>query len=170
MSYWSGMRYCPKCGTPFATGGFERTPYPRCDACGFTFYRGPVLAVGCLVVDGGRLLLVRRRYEPGRGLWCIPTGYVEYGETPEEGAAREVAEETGLQVRITRLYDVVAWRNDQDRHGVMIFYLAERVAGEPSAGAEVAELAWLAPDAVPEAVAFAFCQRVVARWRAEMDR
>ncbi len=65
---------------------------------------GPVRCVGAVVTDeAGRLLLVRRANEPGRGLWSLPGGRVEPGETDAEALAREVAEETGLAVRVGRL-------------------------------------------------------------------
>ncbi|MDQ6603519.1 MAG: zf-TFIIB domain-containing protein, partial [Chloroflexota bacterium] len=60
MSFWAGTRYCPKCGAEFETGGFEATPFPTCAACGFVFFRGPSLASGCMIVEGGRLLLAMR--------------------------------------------------------------------------------------------------------------
>src|SRR5206468_3547652 len=111
------MRYCPKCGTPFGAGGFEQTAYPTCGACGFVFYRGPSLASGCMVVEDGRLLLARRGIEPHHGSWYVPSGYVDYGETPEDAAVREMAEETELTVRLLGLYDVRAWHDDPRKHG-----------------------------------------------------
>lgn len=160
MSFWAGMRYCPKCGTPFATGGFERTPSPICAACGFVFYRGPALASGCMVVEEGRLLLARRGIEPHYGSWYIPSGYVDYGETPEAAAVREMAEETELIVRILSLYDVRAWHDDPRKDGVLLIYAAERIAGD-----DALEVGWFAPDALPERIAFAAHRATVHRWR-----
>jgi 8-oxo-dGTP diphosphatase len=169
VSFWAGMRYCPKCGTPFAAGGFERTTYPTCDRCGFVFYRGPSLASGCIVVEDGRLLLARRGIEPHYGSWYVPSGYVDYGETPEEAAVREMAEETELTVRILGLYDVRAWHDDPRKHGVLVLYAAERVAGEAKAGDDALEVGWFAPDALPEHVAFAVHRAIIDRWRDEMN-
>lgn len=167
MSFWAGMRYCPKCGTPFATGGFERTPYPTCAACGFVFWRNPALAAGCMVIEEGRLLLAKRGIAPFHGSWYVPSGFVDYGETPEDAAARELAEETGLTVRITGLYDVRTWSDDPRKDGVMFFYLAERIAGEAVAGDDAAAVGWFAPDALPEPISFAIHRAVIYRWSNE---
>lgn len=168
MSFWAGMRYCPKCGARFATGGFERTPYPTCAACGFVFYRGPSLAAGCMVIEGGRLLLARRAIEPYEGTWYVPSGFVDYGETPEEAAVRELREETELTVRITGLYDMRTWHDDPRKDGVMLFYLAARVAGDAKAGDDAAAVDWFAPETLPEDIAFAVHRATIHRWRDEM--
>ncbi|MGI8856832.1 MAG: NUDIX hydrolase [Thermomicrobiales bacterium] len=168
MSFWAGMRFCPKCGTPFRTGGFERTPFPTCGACGFVFYRGPSLASGCMVIEDGRVLLAQRGIEPFGGSWYVPSGFVDYGETPEDAAVRELAEETNLTVRILDLYDVRAWHDDPRKHGVMLFYRAERIAGEAKAGDDAAAVGWFAPDELPENIAFAVHRATIHRWRDEM--
>ena len=167
MSFWAGMRFCPKCGTPFAAGGFEGSPHPTCAACGFIFFRGPALASGCLVVEGGRLLLARRAIEPASGSWYIPSGFVDYGETPEEAAVREVREETELSVRILGLYDARAWHDDPRKHGVLLLYRAEWIAGKATAGDDAREVGWFAPDALPEPITFAVHRAVIDRWRDE---
>lgn len=170
MSFWAGMRYCPKCGTPFGTGGFERTMFPTCDACGFVFFRGPSLASGCMVVENGRLLLAKRGIEPYADSWYVPSGFVDYGETPEAAAVRELAEETELIVRILGLYDVRAWHDDPRKDGVMLFYRAERVAGEARAGDDARAIGWFAPDELPENIAFAVHRAAIHRWRDEMTQ
>lgn len=169
MSFWAGVRYCPKCGTPFATGGFEATREPTCAACGFVFYRGPALAAGCLVVKGGRLLLAQRGIEPYRASWYVPSGFVDYDEAPHEAAIRELREETGLTVRVTRLYDVRAWHDDPRKSGVILFYLAERVAGEAVAADDVCAVGWFAPHALPSPITFRAHAAVVARWVGEQE-
>ncbi len=66
----------------------------------------PLVGVGGVVIDNGRALLIRRASEPLRGEWSIPGGMLELGETLEQGVARELLEETGLQVRVLELIEV----------------------------------------------------------------
>ncbi|MBO0904659.1 NUDIX hydrolase [Jiella sonneratiae] len=91
-----------------------RTPddddIPRriCDRCGFVAYENPKIVVGSVVRHERRILLCRRAIEPRRGFWTIPAGYLELGETPEEGARREAREEAEADLVIERLLAVYA--------------------------------------------------------------
>lgn len=164
MTFWAGMRYCPKCGVPFATGGFEATLHPVCAACGFVFYRGPALAAGCLVVEDGKLLLAQRGIEPYRSSWYIPSGFMDYGEEPEAAALRELREETGLTARIVRLFAVRAWHDDPRKDGVLLLYLAERIAGDATPDDDVSAVGWFAPDALPSPITFQTHRDAVDQW------
>jgi 8-oxo-dGTP diphosphatase len=104
---------------------------------------GPIVGVGCVVVRDGALLMVRRGKEPAKGLWSLPGGRLEHGESLAEAAAREVLEETGLEVRVSDLLGV--YEALGDAHYVVLDYSAEPVgAGEPTAGADAAEARWVA--------------------------
>lgn len=105
--------------------------------------------VGAVVLDDrGRLLLVRRGQEPGRGRWSIPGGRVEAGEADGEAVEREVAEETGLRVTVGRFVGSV--RRDAPGGGTYDIrdYLATPLAAgspEPTAGDDADEARWVAP-------------------------
>lgn len=119
-------QFCPRCGARNGTPG--SVPF-RCGECGFTAWFGPVAAVGGLILNAANeLLLVRRAREPGKGKWGLPGGFVDRGETIEEGLIREVAEETTL--RVSRLNLLVTFPNDYNYRGVVspvidLFYLCE---------------------------------------------
>ena len=93
-------RFCPDCGSGLVFDEPGRK-YPYCARCGFIRYRNPIVGVAVVVLDGeGRVLLGRRAKGDFRGLWCIPCGYVEWGEDVRDAARREFVEETGLEVEL----------------------------------------------------------------------
>lgn len=95
------FRYCPKCAA--AAMRFIGTKLLRCEACGFELYMNPAAAVGGVIVDPrGRMVVLVRGKEPGKGLWDLPGGFVDPGETAEEALAREIREEVGLEVAAMR--------------------------------------------------------------------
>ena len=114
----------------------------------------PLVGVGGVVIDNGRALLIRRASEPLRGEWSIPGGMLELGETLEQGVARELLEETGLQVRVLELIEVFerivyapngksAGGDGPDRprfHYVIADYLCERISGEQAAASDVTDV------------------------------
>ena len=100
------MNYCSNCGAPVS----HRTPpgddRPRyvCDMCAAIHYLNPKIVAGCVPQWDDRVLLCRRAIEPRRGYWTLPAGFLENGETPEEGAARETWEEAQCQIDAGPLY------------------------------------------------------------------
>lgn len=150
-------RFCPRCGTPL-----EETPNGACPRDGYRWYPDPKIAVGVLVAnDAGELLLVRRNHEPALGAWAFPSGYVDAGEVLEEAAAREVIEETHLEVAVDALLG--AW-SEAGNPVVFVAYAGRVVAGAPSPGDEASEVGWFAVDDLPP-LAFAHDDEVVAAWR-----
>ena len=106
----------------------------------------PIVGVGGVVFVGGRVLLIKRRFEPLAGRWSLPGGALEVGETLAEGLAREMKEETGLDVEVGPVVDVFdrITRDEQGRarfHYVLVDYLCSVRAGTPAAGSDVAEVA-----------------------------
>jgi len=95
----------------------------------------PIPAVGAIVFRGQEVLLVKRGSEPNKGRWSIPGGVLESGETVEQGVVREVREETRVEVRPVRVFDVLDYLEMQGErvrwHYVLIDVLCEFVEGEP---------------------------------------
>lgn len=106
------------------------------------------MGVGALIIHDGRILLERRRNQPGRGQWSIPGGLVELGEAAEQTVLREVKEETGLEVEKPEHVDVVdnVQLDEEGRvkyHFVIIDYLVKLKAGKLRAASDAAELRWV---------------------------
>jgi ADP-ribose pyrophosphatase YjhB (NUDIX family) len=137
---------------------------PFCHACGFIFYFDPKVAVVVVIVQNEKVLLVQRAYDPGQGKWACPAGFVEYDESPEDAAVREVHEETGLYVRIERLLDVFPKR-DHGLADIVIAYRAVIVAGSLQAADDAADARWFGRDELPELVFYPSQTLVGQRWR-----
>ncbi|HEX3247269.1 MAG TPA: NUDIX domain-containing protein [Chloroflexota bacterium] len=141
--------------------------------CRQPLYENSKPTTGALVVRNGLVLLARRGVEPLKGYWDIPGGFLEAGEEPEEGVARELLEETGLHTQSLDFFGIFI-----DRYGdgpdcvytLNIYYLVHAPDGEPDAQDDVAELRWFAPDELPRDLAFPHSRRVLDRWRAELER
>jgi ADP-ribose pyrophosphatase YjhB (NUDIX family) len=154
------IKFCNRCGSEVA---FQIPPgdaLPRhvCLHCGHIHYENPRLVVGCVVEHEGRLLLCRRAIEPRHGLWTLPGGFMENGESTAEAASRETFEEAGAEVVIDAPFAMVSVAHINQVH---LFYRGHLAAPEFAAGEESLEVALLTPDQIPwEALAFrtvAFC-------------
>ena len=123
----------------------NKNAYPPC----------PLVAVGAVVFKNNCVLLVRRGQAPSEGLWAIPGGSVEIGETLQEAAEREILEETGIRIRAGKpiyTFDVI----DRDAEGKIRFHYvivdlaADYVSGQPAAGDDAAEARWVSTHEISE--------------------
>lgn len=103
----------------------------------------PTVAVGAVAVRLDHLLLVRRGHEPGRGLWSVPGGRVEWGETLAEAVVRELREETGLAGVCGRHLGWVEHLGDTYHHVIADFEVTILDDGDPVAGDDAEEVAWV---------------------------
>jgi ADP-ribose pyrophosphatase YjhB (NUDIX family) len=137
-----------------------------CSACGAVHFRNAKPCAGALVVRDGRVLLGRRAVEPARGCWDIPGGFLNPWEHPADAAIREVAEETGLQVRLGQLLTMLVDTYEESDYTLNVYYLAEVVEGVERPADDVAELRWFGPDELPRELAFPHCAQVLALYQA----
>jgi 8-oxo-dGTP diphosphatase len=93
---------------------------------------GPKIGIGALVFQGGHVLLGQRKNSHGAGFWGLPGGHLEFGETPEECARRELLEETGLRALCIRRGPWTCDLIEADKHYVTLFMIVEAFEGEPS--------------------------------------
>ena len=113
----------------------------------------PIVGVGAIIICDGKILLEKRKNEPGRGKWSIPGGLVELGESVEQTAIREVKEETGLEVEKPEHIDVVdnVVRDESGEikyHFVIIDYFVKLNGGTLKAATDAEELRWVTFDEV----------------------
>lgn len=135
----------------------------------------PIVGVGAVVWRGERFLLVRRGKEPRKGQWSIPGGAQKLGETVHAAARREVLEETGLQVEVLGLVDVVdAITGDEagavEYHYTLIDILAESPRGEPQAGGDAAAVAWFCLGDLPALGLWSETERIIRESAVQRDR
>jgi len=153
MTLGDDWKFCPRCAAALEhliRGGTSR---PSCPGCGFVFFASMGVGVATVIQDAaGRVLLVQRAKDQyGAGLWCIPCGYVEWGEDLREAAAREALEEAGVAVEIGDVAQVAVNGHEPDRPTVGIWFSARVVdpLAEPCAGDDAVAVGWFDPAAPP---------------------
>ena len=158
-------KFCAGCGIPLQMQTLEGIVRPVCPQCGRVVYYDPKVAATSVVERAGLVLMLRRAVQTGYGLWSLPGGYVDRGEVVEEAAAREVREETGLQVQISELVGLFS----EEGHPVVVAaYAAIETGGKLEAGPEALELGFYPLDGLPP-LAFPRDRLILARWRKLKD-
>ena len=104
--------YCPRCGGRLEIRVQDGRDRQVCSECGYVFYQNPAPAVGVIIVENNEVLLVQRKFEPRKGGWTLPAGFVEYDEFVEDCAVRELKEETNLDVELTGLFGAYSAMDD----------------------------------------------------------
>ncbi len=133
----------------------------------------PLVGVGVVVWKDGKVLLIRRGKSPMRGRWSLPGGRQELGETVREAAVREVREETGVEIRLGELLDVVDTMRRNDSGAVTLQYTlvdfdADWTAGEPQAASDAEHAEWADPDGLAPYGLWSETLRIIAlsrEWR-----
>ena len=138
-----------------------------CELCNF---RNPKGAVTAVIIQNGRLLMLKRSEEPFKGMWDLPGGFMEEEESPEDGIKREIREELGIEIEIKNLIGVfgpTAYPFDgQELYNVDIYYEVKIISGEPAAmtGSDVMEIDWFNPYKLPP-MAFETNVKAIKAWR-----
>jgi ADP-ribose pyrophosphatase YjhB (NUDIX family) len=144
----SGYQFCPRCGGSLASRVLKAGEPARlvCQACGFVFFLDPKVATGAVFSLDGGILLVQRGIEPSYGKWVFPGGYVDRGEALEVAAIREVKEESGLDVRLTRLLGAYS---SPGYPVILIAYAGEVTGGSIRVDEEGLDARVFAPAEIP---------------------
>jgi len=146
--------YCPQCGTGLNEGKRGARHRRACPACDFVQYKNPTVGVAVILVENGRLLLVKRRSASKNGMWCIPCGHVEWDEEIRTCARREMKEETGLDVIIGPVFDAHSNFHDRERQTVGVWFLSKVCGGSLSPGSDAEEARFFSLDDLPSDMAF----------------
>lgn len=154
------VNFCPQCGAAVRLEFRFGRPRPICPQCDWIHFPDPKVAAAVLVEKDEKVLLVRRANEPYRGLWTLPAGFVDAGEDPALAAARECLEETGLQVRIIGLHDVIAGQEHVGGAHILIVYRAEVISGTLAANDDVDLASYFRRYELPP-LAFASTQKIL---------
>ena len=156
-------RFCPRCGNPLGIRVRGGLPRPSCERCGFVHFRNPAVGVAVVVLDDvGRVLLGRRSAGGNVGEWCIPCGYVEWGEDIRDAARREFEEETGLIVQIGDVCAVHSNFHNAASLTVGVWFYGTIVDGRAQASDDLDRVDWFAPGEPPEPLAFPTDRLVLA--------
>ena len=139
----AGARFCPRCASP------ADVDYPRsiaCPSCGYQAYFNPK-PVACAIPrdEHGRMILLRRGFDPSAGLWTFPGGFVDLGESVEDAARRETREELELEVELTGLVGVYSRATDR----VVLVVFEAQARGEARTTLEATEVIAFAPADIP---------------------
>src|SRR5262245_20607084 len=164
MSACARPRFCLRCGTAMVMRDDHGRLRAACPSCGFIHYRNPVPAAGVIVPGRDGVLMVKRKYDPAAGAWCLPAGFIEYGETPERCAVRELREETGVEARLVGLFGVYAGLDDPRARSVLILYTARRVSGRLVPGDDAVEARYFPLARLPRRIAFASHRAALAEF------
>jgi ADP-ribose pyrophosphatase YjhB (NUDIX family) len=159
-----GFRFCPLCGLKLAAELLDGQNRLACadESCGYVFYQNPVPAAGAILVENDSILLVKRAHPPKVGWWCIPAGFMEWGEHPTETTVRELEEETGLKIAIDSFFEVYSGTDDPRSNCILMLYLGTILGGELRAADDALEVKWFSFDALPEKIAFESHTRALA--------
>jgi 8-oxo-dGTP diphosphatase len=131
-----------------------------CPNCEWVHFEDPKVAAAVLVERNGKVLLTRRINEPERGCWSLPAGFVNAYEDPARAAQRECLEETGLQVEITCLLDVLSGREHPRGADIFIVYSARIIGGELAAGDDADVVGFFSREQLPP-LAFSTTRKVL---------
>ena len=142
------IRHCRACGAPteYRTPDDDNRDRAVCTSCGTIHYENPLNVVGTVPELDGRVLLCRRNIEPRRGFWTLPAGFMELGETTEQGAMRETVEEAGAEIVLDGLFTVM---NVVHVGQVHFYYRARMTSARLDPGPETIEARLFDESEVP---------------------
>jgi ADP-ribose pyrophosphatase YjhB (NUDIX family) len=157
----TGWRFCPRDAAELV----REDDHLHCPACDARYWANSVPGAQAVIARDGAVLLGRRRFDPGNGLWDLPGGFLHEGEDALDALRREVREETGLEIEPKRFLGT--WNEDYwERDVLCLTWLAEPVGGVERAGDDLVELRWFSPRDRPhgDELAFPTFEAILSLW------
>jgi 8-oxo-dGTP diphosphatase len=156
--------FCSLCGESLGTEVLDGKERLVCIRCKEVFYENPLPVASVILSNRQReILLVKRAREPFKGMWCFPIGFAETGESIEDAALRELAEEAGVEGRIVQLVDVSSHTNPFYGDLLIVTYEAEKISGEEKAGDDAIEWRYFPALNLPR-LAFDSQERAISKY------
>jgi 8-oxo-dGTP diphosphatase len=143
------IQFCPRCGSALVVQHHSGKLRPACPKCDWIYFPDPKVAVLVLIKQDSQVLLVQRLYDPQKGFWTLPSGFVDAGEDPRQAALRECQEETGLVIRDIQLLDVLFSQEHPHGASILIIYGAEVKAGQLRSGDDANQAAFFTHSNLP---------------------
>ena len=155
MGFPTHMRFCSHCGSSkivYKNPKGDKRPRHSCESCGAVFYENPKIVAGCIPVWKDSVLMCKRAIEPRYGLWTLPAGFMENGESTLQAAERETSEEACAKVKDSKLF---ALFNLPQINQVYMMFVSELVALDFSPGEETLECCLYEKQDIPwDSIAF----------------
>ena len=161
------MKFCSNCGAAVVRRVPPGDTLPRwvCDECGVVHYRNPLMVVGTIPEQEGKILLCRRAIEPRYGYWTLPAGFLENDETTGQGAQRETMEEAGARIELGDAFTLISVPRVNQVH---LFYRARLLDLDFKPGEETLEVALFDESGLPwKDLAFRTVELTLRRWFAD---
>lgn len=158
----SEPKHCSRCGGELVLREIDGRPRAACTACSVISYVNPVPAAGVAIVRDEKILLVQRAIEPRKGRWSLPAGFIEVDETVRECAIRETKEETGFDVELDGVIDVVSVFDDPRYVCLLIVFGGRVMSGELEAGDDACDAGFFGLDELPS-IAFKVHGEIIKR-------
>jgi ADP-ribose pyrophosphatase YjhB (NUDIX family) len=158
------MKFCSNCGAAVVRRVPPGDTLPRwvCDECGVVHYRNPLMVVGTIPEQEGKILLCRRAIEPRYGYWTLPAGFLENDETTGQGAQRETMEEAGARIELGEVFTLISVPRVNQVH---LFYRARLLDLDFKPGEETLEVALYEESQLPwKDLAFRTVELTLRRW------
>ncbi len=151
---YKDINFCIRCGNELSIqNDNEDKLRPHCEKCGWIFYKNPIPASACVILnDKNEIVIIKRKFEPNPGAWALPSGYIEINQNPEECAIEEMKEETGLDGEIIEFLGYYPDYSPIYEKVISFGFLMKVIGGKLQAGDDATEARYVTFDDCPKIV------------------